>query len=405
MIKRPKFKLELTINELTNIPQVNGYCYIEMQIRDNKRSSLRGLLKGNHRSVRDGSPSNGNDGPSNKSFQGIKGGSDGGKHTNSSGLLNSSNTVMASTSHKKIYNFKCNFGYSLTCNLKFDLKKKDNLIGDKYLLMKVFYITEKPGEHSNSQSHNSHHQQRLELGTLDINLTEYLNFTEPFSSKYLLKKSKVNSILNLTVNLIELPADFEFKTQVQVNDRTRTPTNDTKGVESKPSNFNLNHPSTTSSHYNIPQFEKKNVFGGLDDVIRSENSKNDQGSSDQDEENKLQQSNKSSGQGQGDYKTIGSSASTGFGGKHDEAVLIDPTINELYKKILESTWDPKLRNMLEFSPDYCISSIFENRGQEWMKKLRETLDVPVDDSDNIRSINGLVNETNYREDLRSWKFN
>ena len=37
---KPKFAFNLTINDLTNVPEINGSCYIELQIRDGTRRSF-----------------------------------------------------------------------------------------------------------------------------------------------------------------------------------------------------------------------------------------------------------------------------------------------------------------------------------------------------------------------------
>ena len=56
------------------------------------------------------------------------------------------------------------------------------------------------------------------MGKVDINLSEYLNFDEPITTKYLLNDSKVNSILGVTIGLNELSSTFDFHTQLQIQD-------------------------------------------------------------------------------------------------------------------------------------------------------------------------------------------
>lgn len=373
--KRPKYKLDLNINELSNIPQVTGECYIDVQVRDNNKLksflTFRALsLKGNNKSEDDSTPSLV-------------------KNPEANALLGSGGNISLTTSSKKIHNFKCSFNYHVSCNMKFAVKRRENLIADKFLLMKIYYVGEKHKEFGMHHSEN-----RLELGKLEINLSEYLNFNEPVTSKYLLKDSKVNSILNLTIHLSELPANFDFHTQLQVKDSTNN-------------HHEMNARSTaqaahnTSNQYNIPQFERKNIFGGLNDVIgnekkgrlSTESSRRDVSVSSEDGKSKPGAGRKSQ------YLKTNDQA---VANNYDSTVLIDPMVNDLYKKILESTWDPKLHLLLDFTPEICINSLFDDTIPQWKQKLKEQLADDDENDDEVRCIHGLVNETNFREDLRSW---
>lgn len=356
--KKPKFKLDLGINELSNIPQVSGNCYIDLQIKDNKRiKSLPFNL-----------PFKPNDDDSLSSLS-----------LNSSSTSSSGN-VSIITSNKKIHNFKCSFNYKVGCNLKFGFKRRENLINDKFLIMKIYYVSDK--------DINAHHHHKIELGKLEINLSEYLNFDEPITSKYLLKDSKVNSILSLTIHLSELPSNFDFHTQLTITD------NNSNHEKTDQSKISLNANSSTTK-YNVPQFERKNIFGGLNDVIGSSS-----------EKDKTSYKSSDEGQEKSDRKPSSlriDTATTGQINKKDPVIMIDPIVNDLYRKILESTWDPNLHALLDFTPEVCVESIFDGTFPQWKERLMLEINTHYDDDDaDIRCINGLVNELNYRDDLKSW---
>lgn len=351
--KKPKFKLDLGINELSNIPQVSGNCYIDLQIKDNKRiKSLPFNL-----------PFKPNDDESLSSLS-----------LNSSSTSSSGN-VSIITSNKKIHNFKCSFNCKVGCNLKFGFKRRENLINDKFLIMKIYYVSDK--------DINAHHHHKIELGKLEINLSEYLNFDEPITSKYLLKDSKVNSILSLTIHLTELPANFDFHTQLTITDNN---SNHEKTDQTKISLAN----SSSNTKYNVPQFERKNIFGGLNDVI-----------GDKDTSYKSDDSKEKSE----DKKSLKIDTASTQNHKKD-VIMIDPIVNDLYRKILESTWDPNLHALLDFTPEVCVESIFDGTFPQWKERLMLEINTHYDDDDaDIRCINGLVNELNYRDDLKSWSIN
>lgn len=400
--KSPKFKLELGINELSNIPQVSGNCYIDLQIKDNKRTKtlpFKGFSTFRDTNTNDSSNSGNSKDESLDSHS-----------LASSSASVSQGNVSVVTSSKTIHNFKCVFNYNVSCNLRFGVKRRENLIQDKYLLMKLYYTSDKGKE-----SHHSHHH-RSELGKLEINLAEYLNFNEPITSKYLLRDSKINSILSLTIRLSELPADFEFHTQLSISDKQPLTSHDSK-IDQSPVM------TATNTKYNVPQFDRKNVFGGLNEVIGSSSGSEQTLKQDlirtqsilneSEEKSKpmkrqrskissCKQSKNGQAQNKADHISFDSNSNNGEPEK-TPVIMIDPIVNDLYRKILESTWDHKLHALLEFNPEVCVASIFNGTFQEWEQKLAQELNDDNDENEEIRCINGLVNELNYRDDLKSWE--
>jgi hypothetical protein len=390
--KKPQFKLQLVINDLTNIPQISGYCYIELLIRNTQHAHKPHAKKSK-----------------------LVDADDDAEYEKISGTVSGS-TVKTATSKHKIHNFKCNFNYSLSCNLKFPYKKSENLVGNKYLSMTVFYLS-------------SDNSDIVTIGKTDVNLTEYLNFKDPVTSKYLLKDSKVNSILSLTVGLSELPADMDFHTQLQINDST-APSIHGSVANNLSSDTVVTRPTT----FNIPQFDRKNVFTGLNGVMVH----------DSDDSNKLNpssvkkpmsQTSSDNSSGKGPLKskfnikssiTIKSDndkskpALSSQSEKADtvpvqsqnqqSSIIMDPIVSGLYKKILESTWDPELHSLLDYTPEKCINDIFEYTDNPlgWCPYVSKKFGTWADEGesdeegDNVKDLNGLLSEVKLREDLKSW---
>lgn len=429
--KKPKYRLELNLHELSNIPQVSGHCYIDLQIRDSKRVKslpFKGLsfMNGSHSETSD----------SDKEGLATPGSSSSVNVSNNAGVVSSSSgpggNISLTTSKHKIQNFECPINLKVACNLKFGVKRRENLIADKFLLMRIFYLGEKHKEFG-VHAPNSN---KIELGRLDINLAEYLNFNEPVTSKYLLKDSKINSLLSTTIHLSELPSNMDFSTQLEITENKKSLIHhDTKLDQSKPTNMNA---SKSEGTYNIPQFERKNVFGGLNDVIGSENRRGDSKSRNSNDSFRRDQSplnredstkgkskksfhplshqesqifNQQNSQNSSSHNypsSEGPYTNASHGDKehntfrNDQTILIDPIVNDLYKKILECTWDPKLHTLLDYTPEACVNSIFDGTFDELRQKLKEDLHDDDDEGDEVRGILGLVNECNYRDDLKSW---
>lgn len=406
--KKPRFNLDLSIHEISNIPQVNGYCYIDVEVRDGKKRKPHLLLKASSNDI-------GNSNSSSDKFEGSY----------------SSSDVSTSTTMKKIHNFKCKFNFNMNCNLKFSVKKKNNRISSKYLLMKVYYVTEEDVKHKDHERIASHRGHKIELGRLELNLSEYINVEEPLTSKYLMSNSKVNSILNLTVFLSELPDGYDFHTQLQVSDESAHPSTSgslnrtNKKVQSKPA-------KSKNTKYNAPNLERTKIFGGLNDVIKSSDttplanlSTSSIPSDDSDKQSQVKQnhgppsradihdseSTTSKKRSSGEHGTTASnvmSSANIVNETRNANVMMDPIVSNLYRKILESTWDPELQDLLQFTPEECISDIFDNGGDGWNKSVSQNFGSWSDennDDESIKNINGLINEASFREDLRSWNIN
>ena len=114
------------------------------------------------------------------------------------------------------------------------------------------------------------------MGKVDINLSEYLNFDEPITTKYLLNDSKVNSILGVTIGLNELSSTFDFHTQLQIQDSNSSISGGSTSISNNTNSMLSRPTSTTTSsrrnNFNVPQFERKHVFTGIGNVLGDNNS-------------------------------------------------------------------------------------------------------------------------------------
>lgn len=377
---KPKFNFSFALNDLSKIPHTSGYCYAELLITDGNPSGFRAALA--HL----------------KPFSSLKNEvsqNDLSSVTSGAQALvqevsshSSSRCVQVRTLKYRIHNFKCHFNFSLSCNLKFALRKKDNMVGDKHLVVRMFYTAEK----------HTKHDHPVELGVVKLNLAEYLNFKEPVNAKYLLQESKINSLLNLTISLEELPEDFDFHTQLRIDESKHNQTNAQSSLKIS------NASEKGSKSFNVPQFQRQAVFGGIDGVIHPHakqesgpnltESKHDSLSSTHENESKEEKD---------DQQQI--HPMTAVGTKQIEDVIVDPIIGSLYRKILESAWDPDLHSLLKLTPQKVVDDIFEHKADpsksesnlQHYRNLR-----PQADNDGLKNADGLIVESKFRNNLTSW---
>ena len=376
--KRPKFKFSFVLNDLSKIPHTSGYCYAEISIADGNPSGLRAAfaqLKPFSSLLKDTENDN------------VSMESKGNASTEHNVSSRSSRCIQVRTLKYRIHNFKSHFNFSMSCNLKFPLKRKDNMVGDKYLVLRVFYQAERSSKHDHS----------MELGVVRLNLAEYLNFNEPVTAKYLLQESKINSILNLTTSLEELPADFDFHTQLQIDESRHAQLH---------ANSNLSISKASGSgtkSYNVPQFQRQAVFGGLDGVINPQGNKDAGllGTPNESESASKHETNED----EKDQSHQQNTHMTTVGTKHIEDVIVDPIIGSLYRKILELTWDPDLHVLIKLTPQKVVDDIFEldkdplkmENNLQFYRNLR-----PKPDADSLRNKEGLMVESKFRSNLTSW---
>lgn len=405
---RPKFAFNLVINDLTNVPEINGSCFIELLIKDGGKNEY------NNKASKSIATAIAVPSATSRSFlnkfddftTSLSSNQNSSSGSKEGTTLSLSGNVSATTSRKKLHNFKCNFNYRLSCNLKFKIRRKGNLVANKYLLLKIFYVND-----SGAQSIVGGLSQITELGRLDINLSEYLNFDELITTKYLLNDSKVNSILSLSIGLNELPPNFDFHTQLQIQDNQSS-------VNSRTDTSNLVARSTSArkNNYNVPQFEKKNVFNGIGNVFGDSGTFN--GTPPTSPSTPVENGNTTQAYADGSKTESNISVVNRGNGQQElqpnmlQQILMDPIVRQLYCKILESRWDPELHTLLTYSPEQCIDDIFNNPKNKYgyNMKLKEYYESKKqNDEDELnkldesyRELNGLISEVKYRPDLKSW---
>lgn len=377
--KKPKFSLTLTINELSNIPHTSGHVYIEISISDSHSRGLKTSLPSlNPLSKRNSTiATTSEDSVSRKSKRGNDS-----TESDINGVSSSSSTssgnVNVRTSERKIHNFKCVFNYTVHCNLKFPYHKKDQSIGHKYLLFRVFYVGEK-GPKSDNCSHAT------ELGRCEFDLGAYIDVNYPVSSKYLLQNSKVNSILSLSAHLKPLPSDFDFHTQLHVEDTHHTTTqlsNNKKGSPAEHGNASKN------GSLRAPDGSNASNAASSGQRPRAEGS--------QEANDYLQQ--------RGYYKAETFDDLPGVQGEAYERVILDPIVTNLYRKTLESSWDPDLHVLLKLLPEKIVDDIFSKGKNDNLEKDYEVYRNIANGSASKlnKESEGLFTERSYREDLKSW---
>lgn len=359
--KRPKFNFSLTINEINNIPHTAGYCYVQIHIGESSSSGIRSVL-GSWKESKDLNTSS-----SEKSST----------SGNSSKYTSSQNHVDVRTPSRKVTNFRAVLNFHMNCNLRFVVGKRDNMVENKMLRIRVFYVPEK---------HNKLSTKTTELGNVTLNLAEYLDSTKPVAEKHLLQNSKINSILSLRMQFEELAANFDFHTALKIEDHKHGLMHTSQ----------LMGKSELSRTFKTPQALRKKGFTGIDTVINSSTTADSPKAEDASDA-ALQQSEQKDAKKEA--RQIGTST-------YDN-VLVDPIVSNLYRKIMESTWDPELHVLLKYSPEKIIDDIFLEKYQKDIEILRKDfhkyyMQSDGGEEDAFRDLNGLINEVKVRENLRSW---
>lgn len=137
MSRRPKFQVNITINELNNLPQISGLSWIRWYIKDSPKPDARGRTEKHQ--VRE---------------------------------------------HKVVYNdSKANFTHHIRINSEGTLRE----------CIAVFDV----------QWAHSDTGDKVLLGKAEANLSEYVN-QEPQPTRFLLRESKVNCTLSLTIDIQQI---------------------------------------------------------------------------------------------------------------------------------------------------------------------------------------------------------
>ncbi|CAI4054761.1 hypothetical protein SKDZ_02G0230 [Saccharomyces kudriavzevii ZP591] len=334
--KRPKFLLDLQIRELVNIPQSSGYCYTKWRLKDGTGTS-------GHKLAPDGE---------NQS---------------------TSTQSRGATKHVRVQHHRAQWNYSLDkpTLVKLRLDKNGRFV-KKTLILEVFFefadanstLTSSSGSngklkkttHANTTAltaigNNSYSQKitgKLLLGTVDIDITEYVKEDEtPTTNRFLLKHSKVNSIINVSLQLKLVRGSYE-DFNISKSFTNGQLANYRPGINTILDNTSeLSSPTSTTN-----QTSHQNTFSNANGTGASLGKPNFNGTGNSTYvKSPVSPSNKSSG------------ATTKRGLSTTISSSMTPLVESLYQKTFKLPWDPRPG---EFTPRECVEDILQG-GNGWAK--------------------------------------
>ncbi|EJS44611.1 YBL086C [Saccharomyces arboricola H-6] len=336
--KRPKFLFDLQIKELVNIPQSSGYCFTKWRLKDGTGTSGHKLaLDGEHQSA--------------------------------------SNQSRGTTKHVHVQHHRAQWNYALEKPVIVKLRlDKNGRFQKKSLVLEVYFEFADGNSSFNPNSSpnvkmkkitstntnttalmatgsNSYSQKitgKLLLGTVDIDITEYVKEDEiPITNRFLLKHSKVNSIINVSLQLRLVRGSYEdFNISKSfTNDQLaafrpgiNTILDNASELSSPTSTTNQTLPNYTFSNTNgngTPA-AKPNASGiGNSTSIKSPTSTNN--------------------------RTSGVATKPGLSATISSSMT--PLVESLYQKTFKLPWDPRPG---EFTPRECVEDILQG-GNGWAK--------------------------------------
>lgn len=342
--KRPKFLFNLQINELVNVPQSTGNCFVKWRFKDGTGISSKKI-----------SP-----------------------EVN----IETSKQSSGATRHVTVKHHKAQWNYTLDkpIQIKLEVNKSDTIV-PKYIDFEVYLETVKPvtSNHPDEASNNSEHSTprksnifrsptlkstntsisfsssassinydkktiipnkitgKLFLGHVLVNITEYISpREEPVSNKFLLKDSKINSILTMSFQLKLIRGSYnEFKLSDQLSNFYQPGianfldnNNANMSIETVTNSSNLN-----SSTSNSIMLEERNIKSPMSTPLAS----------------RFTSSKFSNVVSSKDIPTASNTMS--------------PLIQSLYEKTFQLPWDERPN---EYTPRECIDDILKG-GNGWAK--------------------------------------
>lgn len=306
--KKPKFLLTLRINELINIPQSSGYCYVKWHLKEGTGTSTSGPIV----------DSNGEE-------------------------IHVMNQSHGATPRIKVENHRARWSYEFEKPLQIKmLVDRNRELVSKVLLLEVFFeflsdtagnkprrsnSGSKPAKSGPNHVYSQKATGKMLLGVVSLNLAEYVREDEqPTTNRFLLKKSKVNSILNVTVQIKLIRGsyrDFMVSRNFnsgQVPGALRSGINDMLDESSEVGS------STSSAFQPSVSSPLRNKFS------------------------------------LGQRKTGGSSFASERS-KNFISATMSPLVDSLYQKTFQLPWDPRPG---EFTPRECVEDILQG-GNGWAK--------------------------------------
>ena len=348
--KRPKFLFFLQVNELVNIPQSSGYCYVKWSIRDGTGTSKNSTVVGDDKQYK--------------------------VSTQSKGM----------TPRVKVNHHRAQWNYKLDrpIQIKLQVDRERNL-HKKDLALDIFFefVTENNSNNVNMPRLSTHRtttttttdnsktpttqqsivqeriSNKIQLGKVIINLSDYVREDEmPITNRFLLKNSKVNSIINVTIQMKlvrGIYTDFILQHSNQSNS-SRISSSSTGNSNNSNRNGFGTHPSIQpltliDTHHTNGNSEYGNGSTNPSSPRKSSHSSNG-----------LYPMSPLSGNGIG-ASTLKSGQSSTTKGLSTISTSMNPLVDSLYAKTFHLPWDPRPN---ELSPRECIEDIIKG-GDGWAK--------------------------------------
>ncbi|AQZ10861.1 YBL086C [Zygosaccharomyces parabailii] len=335
---RPKFLLNLRIDELINIPQSSGYCFVRWHLKEGTGSSGHRLAKVSS-----------DDEASLGAHQ-------------SHGL----------TPRVLVENHRARWNYQLEkpIQVKLQVGKNKKLEAKKLVLDVYFEFLETGPKEAGinrakrtsleapniiKTSNNVYAPKvsgKLHLGSVSLNISEYVRRDEqPLINRFLLKKSKVNSIINVTVQMKLIRGSYD-DFDVSKTASGQLPGNVRSGIDDiledssdKSSPISSTYQSSQSGSPRSNQYPQsirgsvRMVNGNMSPLNASVNGSVN---------GKAQ-----SYMGMTSPSTQGNTISSS----------INPLVENLYQKTFQLPWDPRPG---EFTPKECVEDILQG-GNGWAR--------------------------------------
>lgn len=322
--RKPKFLLKLRVNELINIPQSSGYCYIKWNLKEGTGTSSPVVdTNGETKSV-----------------------------------MNQSHGL---TPKVKVENHRARWNYEFERPLQVKLLVDRNRdLVSKFMVLEVIFEfmneqhqrkePRKSGLHSHAENHvveavsNNVYAQRttgkLLLGVVSLNIAEYVREDEqPVTNRFLLKKSKVNSILNVTMQLSLVRGNYGDFNAVRSFTSGQLPgpfRNGFGDILDDSSDLGSSHSSAYQSSIGSPQ-GSRHIFGTDNNHPTGSNGK--------------------------PSSNLGSSVTSRTMPTTTISTSMGPLVDSLYQKTFQLPWDPRPG---EYTPRECVEDILQG-GNGWAK--------------------------------------
>ncbi|SCU95291.1 LAME_0F11562g1_1 [Lachancea meyersii CBS 8951] len=307
--KRPKFLFQLKITELSNIPQSSGYCFVKWHLKDGTGTTSHSIVPSSSDSADSGS---------------------------GAAAVRSSSQSRGATPRVLVKHHRAHWNYTLPKPVLVKLTTdKSRVLQRKELVLEVFFeflerLGPGAGDRKGSQqsdaspssgsgSSNSVYTQRVSrkvlLGVVEVNLAEYINREQrQIPSRFLLQKSKVNSILSLAIQMELARGSYEDFESSQYSNSGQLPNTLRNGI-SEVFDASSDASSPTSSTF-TPNTASNNSAAKKTDV-------------------------------QGTFSIT----------------INNPFVDKLYQKTFQVPWDPRPG---EFNPKECVEDILDG-GDGWAK--------------------------------------